>query len=87
MEHQTFSKHGLSKIIRKGDFLNIPDALQEAYHETLLQESVIAARTKFSEPNNPLSSFRLNGNLVFKLDKHAERIVERKLTINLRKVY
>lgn len=87
MEHQTFSKHGLSKIIRKGDFLNIPDALQEAYHETLLQESVIAARTKFSEPNNPLSSFRLNGNLVFKLDKHADRIVERKLTINLRKVY
>ena len=87
MEHQTFSKHGLSKIIRKSDFLNIPDAAQETYYENLLQESVIAARTKFSEPNNPLSSFRLNGNLVFKLDKHADRIVERKLTANLRRVY
>ena len=54
MEHQTFSKHGLSKIIRKSDFLNILDAAQETYYENLLQESVIAAKTKFSEPNNPL---------------------------------
>lgn len=87
MEHQTFSKHGLSRIIRKSDFLGVPNAAQEAHYETLLQESVIAAKTKFSEPNNPLSSFRLNGNLVFKLDKHADRIVERKLTANLRRVY
>ena len=87
MEHQTFSKHGLSRIIRKSDFLGVPNAAQEAHYETLLQESVIAAKTKFSEPNNPLSSFRLNGNLVFKLDKHADRVVERKLTANLRRVY
>ena len=54
MEHQTFSKHGLSRIIRKSDFLGVPNAAQEAHYETLLQETVIAAKTKFSEPNNPL---------------------------------
>lgn len=83
MEHQTFCKKGLSKIIRKSDFVGILKEDQEIYGETLIQESIISARTRFSSPANPLSSFKLDGNLVFKLKKHSDRIVERKLTYNL----
>ncbi|WHQ45966.1 RNA-directed DNA polymerase (plasmid) [Alcaligenes faecalis] len=85
MEHQTFSKHGLEKAVRKSDFLNVSKEDQEAYREKLILGSMLAAKTRFSAPSNPLSLFRLNGNLVFKLDKHSDRIVERRLTANLRR--
>ena len=87
MEQQTFSKHGLERAIRKSDFLRIPKGDQEAYREKLLMDSLLAAKTKFSGLNNPLSSFTLKRNLVFKLGKHSDRVVERKLTINLRRAF
>ncbi|MFW6510703.1 antiviral reverse transcriptase Drt3a [Acinetobacter baumannii] len=85
MEHQTFSRHGLTKVIRKSDFRNVPKSSQEVYRETLINDSISAAQTKFNKSNPSLSSFNLKGNLVFKLDHHAHEIVERKITYNLRR--
>lgn len=84
MEHQTFCKFGLSKVIRKSDYLGIPSIDQDTYRENLLKEAIISAQTKFSFPENPLITFRIKNNLVYKLRKHGDRIVERKLTYNLR---
>lgn len=85
MENQTFCKKGLIKVIRKSDFLGIPSINQAPYGETLLEESVISAQTKFGFPMNPLVTFQIKNNLVYKLYKHSDRIVERKLALNLRK--
>lgn len=85
MEHQAFSKYGLAKAIRKSDFLDISKDKQESYRESLLNEAELAAASKFSSSSNLLSSFNLNGNLVFKLNNHSDQLVERKLTINLRR--
>ncbi|QAB41367.1 RNA-directed DNA polymerase [Acinetobacter baumannii] len=86
MEYQTFSRHGLTKVLRKSDFLNVPKSSQEAYRESLINDSISSAQTKFNGSNPSLSSFKLKGNLVFKLDHHAHTIVERKITSNLRRV-
>lgn len=85
MEYQTFSRHGLTKVLRKSDFLNIPKSSQEAYRESLINDSISSAQTKFNGSNLSLSSFELKGNLVFKLDHQAHTIVERKITYNLRR--
>lgn len=87
MDKQTFSKFGLEKAIRKSDFLWVPKENQEEYRDQLLLQSLDSVKTRFSEPSNPLSSFTLKGNLVFKVDKHPDRIVERKISINLRKAF
>lgn len=85
MENQTFCKKGLTKVIRKSDFLGIPSINQTSYGETLLEESVESAQTKFGFPTNPIVKFKIKKNLVYKLHKHSDRIVERKLALNLRK--
>ncbi|MFP9126117.1 hypothetical protein, partial [Enterococcus faecalis] len=63
MENQTFCKKGLIKVIRKSDFLGIPSINQAPYGETLLEESVISAQTKFGFPMNPLVTFQIKNNL------------------------
>ena len=85
MENQTFCKKGLTKVIRKSDFLGIPSINQTSYGETLLEESVESAQTKFGFPTNPIVKFKIKKNLVYILHKHSDRIVERKLALNLRK--
>lgn len=85
MENQTFCKKGLAKVIRKGDYLGIPKINQIAYGDTLLEEAFISAQTKFSFPANPLATFQIKNNLVYKLHRHSDKIVERKLVLNLRK--
>ena len=87
MENQTFCKKGLIKVIRKSDYLGIPRANQISYGEALLEEAVISAQTKFGFPLNPFVTFQGKNNLVYKLYKHGDRVVERKLALNLRKAY
>ena len=59
MENQTFCKKGLTKVIRKSDFLGIPSINQTSYGETLLEESVESAQTKFGFPKNPIVKFKI----------------------------
>lgn len=87
MEYQSFSINGLKKVVRKSDFQGVLKDDQEEYRELLLENAYISAKENFPGLINPLSSFRLNGNLVFKLDEHYHRIIERKLTSNLRKAW
>jgi hypothetical protein len=84
LEHQAFSKRGMERSIRKSDFRKIPKAAQEAHRTDLILASMLAAKTRFSAPSNPLSKFTLRGNAVFKLGKQGDQLVERKLAKNLR---
>lgn len=87
MERQTFSKLGLEKVIRKSDFLGIPKIEQEAYREQLLGDALISVEANLESYGNPLSSLQLNGKTVFKIIRHSDKIIERKITHNLRQAF
>ena len=84
MERQAFSRNGIERAIRTSDFQNVPKANQDVHRENLILSSLVAARTKFSAPANPLAKFDLLGNSVFKLDKQCDQLVERKIAWNLK---
>ncbi|WP_418116285.1 antiviral reverse transcriptase Drt3a [Variovorax sp. NFACC27] len=84
LDYQAFSKHGLEREIRKSDFRKVPTIAQEAHRTNLILTSMLAAKTKFSAPSNPLTKFILRKAVVFKLGKQGDQLVERKLARNLR---
>lgn len=86
MEYQAFSTYRLNKVIRKSDFQNVSVADHKIYREQLLQEATESVRGNFSGVANPLSSFKLDGNKVYKIDKHHHRLIERNLTSNLNSI-
>lgn len=86
MEYQAFSTYRLNKVIRKSDFQNVPVADHNLYREKLLQEATESIRGNFSDVANLLSSFKLDGNKVYKIDKHHHRLIERNLTSNLNSI-
>lgn len=86
MEYQAFSTYRLNKVIRKSDFQNVSMADQDIYREKLLQDAINSVKKEFSDVVNPLSSFKLHGNQVYKIDRHHHRLVERNLTSNLNSI-
>ena len=86
MEYQAFSTYRLNKVIRKSDFQNISMADQDIYREKLLHDAINSVKKEFSDVVNPLSSFKLHGNQVYKIDRHHHRLVERNLTSNLNSI-
>lgn len=86
MEYQAFSTYRLNKVIRKSDFQNVSMADQDIYREKLLHDAINSVKKEFSDVVNPLSSFKLHGNQVYKIDKHHHRLVERNLTSNLNSI-
>ena len=86
MEYQTFSTYRLNKVIRKSDFQKVSVEYHNAYRKKLLKDATESVRGNFSDVTNPLSSFKLDGNQVYKIDKHHHRLIERKLTSNLNSI-
>lgn len=86
MEYQAFSTYRLNKVIRKSDFQSVSVADHNIYRKKLLQEATESVRSNFSDVANPLSSFKLDGNKVYKIDKHHHRLIERNLTSNLNSI-
>ena len=86
MEYQAFSAYRLNKAIRKSDFQDVCIADQELYREQLIHEATNSVKKKFSDVSNPLSSFKLHGNQVYKIDRHHHRLIERNLTSNLNSI-
>lgn len=86
MEYQAFSTYRLNKVIRKSDFQNVSMADQDIYREKLLHDAINSVKKEFSDVVNPLSSFKLHGNQVYKIDRHHHRLVERNLTSNLNSI-
>jgi hypothetical protein len=75
MEYQAFSTYRLNKVIRKSDFQSVSVADHNIYRKKLLQEATESVRRNFSDVANPLSSFKLDGNKVYKIDKHHHRLI------------
>lgn len=86
MEYQAFSTYRLNKAIRKSDFQDVSVADHNIYREKLLYEAIKSIEENLSDTVNPLSSFKLNGNQVYKIDKHHHRLIERNLTSNLNSI-
>lgn len=86
MEYQAFTTYRLKKFIRKSDFRNISILDQDVYREKLLHDAIDSVKKEFSDVVNPLSSFKLHGNQVYKIDRHHHRLIERKLTSNLNSI-
>lgn len=86
MEYQSLSIYRLNKAIRKSDFQDVLVAQQDIYREKLLCEAINSVKKNFTDVNNPLSSFKLHGNQVYKIDRHHHRLIERSLTSNLKSI-
>lgn len=86
MDRQAFSKNNLERTLRKADFRGIRAADKLAHKDSLLKKSQLAAKTNFSEPSNPLEKFKIKDRAAFKIPDQSHRIIERKITWNVRRV-
>lgn len=86
MEYQALSVYRLNKAIRKSDFQNVPATEHDIYREKLLCEATKSVKENLLDVANLLSSFKLSGNQVYKIDKHHHRLIERNLTSNLHSI-
>lgn len=81
---QSFCKKTLERVLRKVDFLGIPATGQAAFRDQLLSQALSSAAAYFDPPSAPLTSFPLRGKTVYRLARHQDELVERKLRLNLK---
>jgi len=82
---QSFSVKTLERVLWKADFLGVPAAGQVAFRDQLLSRAVTSAISHFDPPSTPLKSFPLKGKTVYRLARHQDEVVERKLRLNLKR--
>lgn len=82
---QSFCVDTLERVLWKRDFLGVPAANHNALRQRLLSQALISAISHFEPPNAPLIGFPLKGKTVFRLARHQDELVERKLRVNLKR--
>ena len=82
---QSFCIKTLGRLLWKRDFLGVPVAGQEALRDQLLRKALASAISHFDPPSIPLAGFPLKGKTVFRLARHQDELVERKLCLNLKR--
>lgn len=82
---QSFCRKTLERVLYKSDFRGIPALAQDNFREKLLSQALASATTHFHTPYVPLTSFPLKGKTVYRLARHQDELVERKLRLNLKK--
>lgn len=82
---QSFCVGTLERVLWKRDFLGVPAANHNALRQRLLSQALISAISHFEPPNAPLIGFPLKGKTVFRLARHQDELVERKLRVNLKR--
>lgn len=82
---QSFSIKTLERVLWKRDFLGIPVGYQAALREQLLSQALLSATSYFDSPSVPLIGFPLRGKTVYRLAKHQDELIERKLRLNLKR--
>lgn len=81
---QSFCLKTLAQVLHKRDFLGVNKTNQTQFREELLMGALRSANSSFDYPFMPLASFPLRGKTVFKLVRHQDELVERKLICNLK---
>lgn len=82
---QSFCIKTLERVLSKRDFRRVPAADQAALRDQLLSQALISAISYFDHPSTPLAGFPLKGKTVYRLVRHQDELVERKLRLNLKR--
>lgn len=82
---QSFCIKTLERVLWKRDFLGIPTGSQTAFRDQLLSQALFSAASHFAPQSVPLTGFPLRGKTVYRLARHQDELVERKLRMNLKK--
>jgi len=82
---QSFCIKTLERVLWKRDFLGVPAAGQAALRDKLLSQALASAISHFDHPSIPLAEFHLKGKAVYRLARHQDELVERKLRLNLKR--
>lgn len=82
---QSFCIKTLERVLWKRDFLGVPAAGQAALRDQLLSQALASAISHFDPPSTPLAGFPLKGKTVYRLARHQDELVERKLRLNLKR--
>lgn len=82
---QSFCRKTLERVLWKKDFLGIPAVGQAAFRDQLLSQALFSAISYFGSPSHSLTGFPLRGKTVYRLSRHQDELVERKLRLNLEK--
>lgn len=82
---QSFCRKTLERVLYKSDFRGIPTLAQDNFREQLLSQTLGSAMSHFDPPAAPLIGFPLKGKTVYRLARHQDELVERKLRLNLKR--
>ncbi|HFH3233106.1 TPA: antiviral reverse transcriptase Drt3a [Pseudomonas aeruginosa] len=82
---QSFCIKTLERVLWKRDFLGVPAVDQAALRDQLLSQALLSAISHFAPPFAPLTGFPLKGKIVYRLVRHHDELVERKLRLNLKR--
>lgn len=82
---QSFCIKTLERVLWKRDFLGVPAVDQAALRDQLLSQALSSAISHFAPPFAPLTGFPLKGKIVYRLVRHHDELVERKLRLNLKR--
>lgn len=82
---QSFCIKTLERVLWKRDFLGVPAVGQAALRDQLLSQALLSAISHFDPPFAPLTGFPLRGKVVYRLARHQDELVERKLRLNLKR--
>lgn len=82
---QSFCRKTLERVLWRRDFLGIPAATQIVFRDQLISRALLSATSCFDPPSVPLTGFPLRGKTVYRLARHQDELVERKLRLNLKR--
>ncbi len=82
---QSFCLKTLERVLWKSDFVGVPVSGQAAFREQLVSKALMSAISIFDPPSVTLTSFPLKGKTVYRLARHQDELVERKLRLNLKR--
>lgn len=82
---QSFCRKTLERVLYKSDFRGVPALAQDDFREQLLSQALVSAMSHFDPPAAPLIGFPLKGKTVYRLARHQDELVERKLRLNLKR--
>lgn len=82
---QSFCIKTLERVLWKRDFIGVLAADKATLRDQLLSQALISATTHFDPLSTPLTGFPLKGKTVYRLARHQDELVERKLQLNLKR--
>lgn len=82
---QSFCIKTLERVLCKRDFLGVPAADHAVWRDQLLSHALASAVSYFDHPSTPLVGFPFKEKTVYRLARHQDELVERKIRLNLKR--